>query len=91
MKKAIILFFLVALCAVFALAAVHSVSAEEYPDSDGDGIPDCIDIDSDGDGIPDMVEFVVGTDPLDAESVSYIESLEVIVQEMLGNFTGTIK
>ncbi|MHC1611647.1 MAG: hypothetical protein ACXQTW_08685 [Candidatus Methanospirareceae archaeon] len=59
----------------------------EFPDADGDGIPDDVDVDSDGDGLPDLVEFVAGTDPFDDTSVVYIENLAEFVQEILGNTT----
>jgi uncharacterized repeat protein (TIGR01451 family) len=52
------------------------------PDSDGDGVPDSIEIsdgtdpnnpadfkDSDGDGVPDLIEIAEGTDPNDAASI----------------------
>jgi uncharacterized repeat protein (TIGR01451 family) len=53
----------------------------DSPDSDGDGVPDAIEIsngtdpnnpndflDSDGDGVPDLIEAAEGTDPNDPQS-----------------------
>ena len=43
-----------------------SNSDEGTDDTDGDGIPNYLDIDSDGDGVLDQLEVVFGTDPYDA-------------------------
>ncbi|MDF2955800.1 hypothetical protein [Candidatus Alkanophaga liquidiphilum] len=86
MKKIFAAVFIAVL--VLCLFSLLSVSlADEFPDSDGDGIPDVIDVDSDGDGLPDLVEFVVGTDPFDETSVVYIEDLAEFVQQILENTT----
>ncbi len=50
-----------------ASSATGSVTIEDAPDNDGDGIPDDIDDDDDNDGIVDTVEVTIGTDPLVAE------------------------
>jgi hypothetical protein len=39
-----------------------------FPDADGSGTPDCIDIDSDGDGLVDALEEAIGTDPDDPDT-----------------------
>jgi hypothetical protein len=36
-------------------------------DPDGDGLPNFRDLDSDNDGVPDALEWVLGTDPYDAD------------------------
>ena len=38
-------------------------------DTDGDGIPDCVDTDDDNDGYSDLDELACGSDPLDNESL----------------------
>ena len=39
-----------------------------FGDADGDGIPDCVDVDSDDDGLIDVDETAWGTDPTDPDS-----------------------
>lgn len=58
----------------------------QFPDSDGDGLPDFWEIeyfgnyyakpqiDSDGDGMSNLQEYLAGTDPNDAESVALIKA-----------------
>ena len=44
--------------------------ADEFPDADGDDLPDCVDEDSDDDGLPDAYEEEVGLDPEDGTDAS---------------------
>ncbi|HUF54309.1 MAG TPA: dockerin type I domain-containing protein [Dehalococcoidia bacterium] len=37
---------------------------DEEPDTDLDGLSDCVDLDDDNDGYPDVLEEYIGTDPL---------------------------
>ncbi|RZN40185.1 MAG: hypothetical protein EFT35_03195 [Methanophagales archaeon ANME-1-THS] len=61
---------------VGALVLFPSIYAEEgIPDTDGDGIPDDVDVDIDGDGVPNLEEAVYGTDPYDKTSFPVIEEM----------------
>jgi len=42
---------------------------EGFPDTDGDEIADCVDLDDDNDGVSDVAEFAAGSDPLNAASI----------------------
>ena len=44
--------------------------ANEALDTDGDGTPDATDTDDDNDGVNDIDEALVGTDPLNAETIT---------------------
>ena len=72
-------------------------TVETTNDSDGDGIPNYLDLDSDGDGIPDSVEGVVDTDgdgipnylDLDSDSDGIPDSIETAADadsDGLGNY-----
>lgn len=41
---------------------------EGFPDENGNDVADCLELDSDGDGIPDVIEIEWGTDPFDSDS-----------------------
>ena len=61
---------------VGALVLFPSIYADEgIPDTDGDGIPDDVDVDIDGDGVPNLEEAVYGTDPYDDDSYPVIEEM----------------
>jgi len=51
------------------------LAAVDIPDTDGDGIPDDVDVDIDGDGVPNMLELIYGTDPYDATSYPVVEEM----------------
>ncbi|RUM46750.1 MAG: hypothetical protein DSY80_01620, partial [Desulfocapsa sp.] len=67
-------------------AVIDAVNAG--PDTDGDGVPDSIDLDDDNDGLSDLDEIAVGTDPLDANS-NPTASLAEVAEDIAGNANGT--
>ncbi|MGI6580994.1 MAG: hypothetical protein ACOX1M_01510 [Erysipelotrichaceae bacterium] len=58
-------------------------------DTDGDGIPDTIDLDDDGDGYSDVEEIEAGSDPKDENSIPEIIS-EPVQDTTITNQTQTI-
>ena len=74
MKKILAIAVLICILAVSA-----GVSEKKVKDTDGDGIPDGIDVDADSDGMPDMQEAVMGTDPFAASSFAFAESIEASI------------
>jgi len=78
---------IVAVILVFLFLPIIYAETSEFPDANGNGIPDELDIDTDGDGLPDLVEFVAGTDPFNDTSVVYIENLTEFTQQILENTT----
>jgi len=78
---------IVAVILVFLFLPLIYAETSEFPDANGNGIPDELDIDTDGDGLPDLVEFVAGTDPFNDTSVVYIENLTEFTQQILENTT----
>lgn len=51
-------------------------------DTDGDGIPDGMDIDDDNDGVPDAVEIALGFSPLSAASTPIVGGLPAVSQPL---------
>ena len=45
---------------VISTTGLRRPVADEFPDADGDDLPDCMDEDSDDDGLPDAYEEEVG-------------------------------
>ena len=83
----IIALSIVAVILAFLFLPVIYAETSEFPDANGNGIPDELDIDTDGDGLPDLVESVAGTDPFNDTSVVYIENLTEFAQQILENTT----
>jgi len=59
---------------------------EGFPDTDGDGIADCVDTDDDNDGVSDLDEIAAGSDPLNAASTPEVcdgldNDLDLLVDE----------
>jgi len=59
---------------------------EGFPDTDSDGIADCVDLDDDNDGVPDADEIAAGSDPLNAASTPEVcdgldNDLDLLVDE----------
>ena len=75
MKKILAIAVLICILAVSTCA-----SEKKVKDTDGDDIPDGIDVDADSDGMPDMQEAVMGTDPFSASSFAFAESIEASIQ-----------
>lgn len=61
---------------VILMVLLPSIYAEgAIPDTDGDGIPDDIDVDIDGDGVPNLEEVFYGTDPYDPSNYPVIQEM----------------
>ena len=76
MKKILAIAVLMAFC---ILAVSAGAGEKKVEDTDGDGIPDVIDVDADSDGMPDMQEAVMGTDPFAASSFAFAESIDCLL------------
>lgn len=57
---------------------------EGFPDTDGDGIADCVDPDDDNDGFPDTEEVACGSNPLDSGSICLCNGLVPTIIGTLG-------
>jgi len=86
MKKPTVVGVVMALGIVVILVFLPVIYAEtsEFPDANGNGIPDGVDMDTDGDGIPDMQESVQGTNPYDAHDYAFVEGIEEGTMQAFG-------